>query len=143
MEVTPIYNGPGNDSSKMYADAYGLDNDPKLASDTIVGYSVQANYDATCEKVDAVTYYIMQSGVVEDYYKDSSNFNVAGDPVSYYENDSSQDGVPFKFTIPVLKNSAWTMPSLIVYFGDVDNSLKTGDFNSVNFNSTAGYNNAE
>lgn len=143
VEVTPIYNGPGNDSSKMYADAYGLDNDPKLASDTIVGYYVQANYDATCEKVDAVTYYIMQSGVVEDYYKDSSNFNVAGDPVSYYENDSSQDGVPFKFTIPVLKNSAWTMPSLIVYFGDVDNSLKTGDFNSVNFNSTAGYNNAE
>lgn len=143
VAVTPIYNGPGNDNSKMYADAYGLKNDPKLASDTIVGYYVQANYDATCEKVDAVTYYIMQSGVVEDYYEDSTKFNVAGDPVAYYENDKSQEGVPFKFTIPVLKNSAWTMPSLIVYFGDVSDDLKTGAFGGVNFNSNAGYNDAE
>lgn len=27
VKVTPIYNGPGTDNSKMYADAYGLKND--------------------------------------------------------------------------------------------------------------------
>ena len=144
VKVTPIYNGPGTDNSKMYADAYGLKNDSKLDPETIVGYYMQANYDATCEKVDAVTYYIMQSGVVANYYKDSTNFSAAGDPVSYYESSSgSTDGVPFKFTIPVLKNSAWSMPSLIVYFGDVSSGLKTGAFDTVDFNKTSSYTSAE
>lgn len=78
VKVTPIYNGPGTDNSKMYADAYGLKNDPKLDPETIVGYYMQANYDATCEKVDAVTYYIMQSGVVANYYKELYELQCSG-----------------------------------------------------------------
>ena len=143
VAVTPIYNGPGTDSTKMYASQYGLDVDSNLESDTIVGYYMQANYDASCERVDAVTYYIMQSGVVQNYYSNSENFSSSGDPVAMNETDTSQEtGIPFKFTIPVLKNGAWTMPSLIVYFGEPE-GLKAGKFDSVHLNSTAGYTKAE
>ena len=142
VAVTPIYNGPGKDTTKMYAESYGLSADPNLEADTIVGYYVQANYDASCEKVDAVTYYVMQSGAVADYYNPDNTdwYSVAGDPVSYFQDDST--AIPLKFTIPVLKNSTWTMPSMIVYFGEPD-SLKTGSFGEVDLKATTADNDAE
>ncbi len=143
MAVTPIYNGPGKDTTKMYAENYGLKADKNLESDTIVGYYVQANYDASCEKVDAVTYYVMQSGAVAEYYEHKDWYNVAGDPVSYFQNDSESTAIPLKFTIPVLKNSTWTIPSMIVYFGEPDSLMKTGSFDAVDLKATTADNDAE
>lgn len=143
VAVTPIYNGPGKDTTKMYAENYGLKADKNLESDTIVGYYVQANYDASCEKVDAVTYYVMQSGAVAEYYEHKDWYNVAGDPVSYFQNDSESTAIPLKFTIPVLKNSTWTIPSMIVYFGEPDRLMKTGSFDAVDLKATTADNDAE
>lgn len=82
----------------------------------------------------------MQSGAVAEYYEHTDWYNVAGDPVSYFQNNS--DAIPLKFTIPVLKNSTWTIPSMIVYFGKPDNSLKTGSFDAVDLKATTADNDA-
>lgn len=123
VTATPIYNSE--------AGSYGLQTDSSLADDTIVGYQLQANYDDnTCENLEYVTYYVFQSEDVEDYYDQYTSSSTYGDAVQELEVGGE---TVFKFTIPVNRQNGWTtIPSLIVYFGNVEVENSTLLTNGVN-----------
>ena len=138
VTATPIYNGPGTDGSKMYAPSYGIESDPKLAADTIVGYRLQAKFDSTCERVKSVTYYALLSSDVETYYEHQSEWNTTGgDPITYYTANNQPDKILYKFTIPVGENGNWTMPAMILYFGTSSEATDPNPFGGIDFKSTS------